>query len=233
MSIVKDYTTGYWRDLLASTAPDLPTERLLAWIQEESAGFPQALGSRYEVGIGQIDLQDGPKYGGTTDSLHTNFCASATSQTRVRDLTDDEEQLQVDCFVAMARDYLGRAQSEISSVNASWSDDDTWCMVKLFHALPILPRLLTYADAAGQAGSWGDFRSYVLGLSSAEVTSQTGANRDKYMPFDRFFNNSEKVGHASGVLGAMAGFIDPQLMLGAAAAFALAYALARFVGHAL
>lgn len=202
--IVKDYTTPYWNDLLDQLASDLDRAKLLAWIDEESAGFPQALGAVTEVGIFCIDMQDGGKYGGTTDTLHTNFCASASSQQRVRDLTDDEEQLQVTCGVAMVRDYLSTAQSQLSRSSLSWDDDDTWCLVKLRHALPTIgANILPAAAQNEQAADWGTFRAYCEAMSVETMSSLVNIPTDtltsrKYWPMDRFFVNAERVGYADG-----------------------------------
>lgn len=208
MTIEKDYTTAYWVPLLQQNGSDLPLERLTAWIEEESRGFPQAHGACTEVGIFQIDLQDGPKYGATMDNIHTNFCSARCEAVRVRDLTDDEEQLQVTTGLAMVRDFLQDSQSRLSSIGASWSDDDLWCFVKLHHGLPVLKYMLAPANQAGQAGDWGSFRSWVCGLSKDECVatgqvSQAVVDNKNYWPFDRFFDNAEAVGYlgAGGLSG--------------------------------
>lgn len=199
--IVKNYTTVYWSDLLASYASDLPAPRLLAWIGMESSGFPQALGACTEVGIFQIDLQDGPRYGGSTDTLHTAFCTAPCQASRTRDLTDDEEQLQVTSGAAMVREYLADAQSRIASAGLGWTDDDTWCLVKLQHALPALRLMLASAAGAGQAIDWPTFRGWATNLTADQIAAtgaMSAATAVRYMPMDRYFDNGEKVGYLDG-----------------------------------
>lgn len=197
MAFSKNYTTDYWLPLFDRYASDLPRERLAAWVSEETGGFPQGLGACTEVGIFQIDLQDGPRYGGTTATLHANFCSAPCVAKRIRDLTDDEEQLQVESGAAMVREYLADSQSRLDAAGLTWSDDDTWCFCKLHHGLPSLKYLLARAASAGQAADWPSFRSYALGLDSDGITATAGANTVRYMPLTRFFDNAESVGYTS------------------------------------
>lgn len=199
MAIVKDYTVAYWADLFASLASDLPVERLNAWLAEESRGFPQSIGGCYEVGIFQINLGDAPHalYGGNMQTLHADFCSAYCGGSRTRDLTDDEEALQVTSGCAMVREYHNSAQSQAPS----WSDDDQWCLTKLHHGLPFIANtMLSHAQAAGQADDWPMFRAYACGLSNADIAAinaNVAANKN-YWPFDRFFDNAEKVGYVTG-----------------------------------
>lgn len=204
--IAKDYTVSYWQDLFAART-SLPWPRVAAWMTVESAGYPQALGTRYEVGIVQVDLQDGPRYGGTTDTLHTNFCSSATSQTRTRDLTDDEENLQVD----VANTYISQLYAQSLAQAPTWSDDDVWCLVKLHHALPALAgQAFSYASSQGQTADWDTFREYVESLP-ADTFPGWGP---RYTPWSRFFDNAEKVGKLglSGLFD-QGGFVDVDTLL--------------------
>lgn len=213
------YTTEYWRDQLAAAAPDLPTDRLLAWIGEESGGRPNSTGKSYEVGIFQIDLQDGGAYGATIATLNISG-----------QLTPEQEALQVSSGIAYVRHCLSVAQSELDAINATWGDDELWNLVKLQHALPALPKyMLPAADQQGQAGSWGDFRAFTVGASAAQVDSYTYKSCTPYMPFGRLFDNAERVGGASGPLGALAGFVDVQLMLGMAGALVALYILSKLL----
>lgn len=203
--ILKDYVTLYWQDKFAQRASGLPWERVAAWMDAESnGGFPQALGTRYEVGIIQINLADGPKYGGTTDNLHTNFCASATTEVRVRDLTDDEENLQVDVANAYISALLSTSQGQVAGLD--WSDDDLWCLVKLHHALPGLASdAFNYAVANGQASDWDTMRAYCEGLPA-----ETFPWGPSYVPWGHLYDNAEKVGKLG--LSGLAGSANLGLM---------------------
>lgn len=188
MATSKHYDVDYWRDRFDSES-SLPWERVAAWMRVESGGNPSALGTRFEVGIVQIDLQDGPRYGGTVDNLHGNFSVSPTSQTRTRDLTDEEESLQV----AVADSYIGDllTLSEAQTSELGWSDDDVWCLVKLHHALPALAgQAFTYARSQNQVGDWNAYRAFLEGLP-AETFPGWGP---RYSPWSRYFDNAEKIG---------------------------------------
>jgi len=196
------YTTNSWADMLAAAAPDLPTARLLAWIAEESGGNPCALGTRYEVGIFQIDMQDGPVAGGSVDTLHGNFAAGPTSQVRARSLTADEEALQVSTGVTYVRSCLARAQQAAPT----WEGADLWSLTKMCHALPaIVSQLLPQAAAAGHASSWADFKGYALGCQRSQLPTVL----QRYAPLDRFFANAGRVGGADGAAPQDGGFSLP------------------------
>lgn len=218
------YNPDYWAPLLAAAAPDLPTDKLVAWIREESDGQPGALGTVYEVGIFQIDLEDGPAWGASIATLHGNFTVSASSQVLTRELTDAEEQLQVSSGIAYVRHCLSVAQSYLSNAGASWDDEDLWCLVKLVHALPAL--VVAYVPAAAQADtvqSWGDYRSFCESLSSTDAAAISSAAA-RYMPWGHLFDNAEKVGYA-GQPNAPVGAVDVGLLflLAAAALFLSRY----------
>lgn len=197
--INKNYNVAYWRDMWLQNAPDVPWNRAAAWMAEESSGYPQALGSRYEVGICQIDMQDGGAFGGTVASLHGNFCSGAT---RVRDLTDDEEILQVTTGAAMMNSYYADAASRLASAGVTWTDDEVWALAKLKHALPALLYGVASAARNGQGDTWQNFRAYIERMSSDDVAAacnMSTVTAARYYPFSRFFDNAEKVGSASGV----------------------------------
>lgn len=217
------YTTDYWADLFAANASDLAWPRMRAWIAHESGGNPSALGKSYEVGIGQLDLQDGPAWGGTLDTLHGNFSAGTTSQVTVRDLTADEEQLQVTSMAAYVRHALGVSQSELAAQGLTWSDDDLWCLVKLQHALPDLARSgIPIAAQAGQAGDWDTYRAYLEALPASALPSSA-----PYSPWSRLFDNAELVGKLG--LDGAAGIATLDL-LSVFAVIALVYIAVSYVG---
>lgn len=198
-----NYDVDYWRERFAQRT-GLPWERVAAWMSIESRGHPQALGTQYEVGIVQIDLQDGPKYGGTTYNLHTAFSASPTEAVRVRDLTSDEKDIQVDVANAYISSLLSTSQSQVSGLG--WSDDDLWCLVKLHHALPGLGgQAFEHAKSNGHVDDWGAMRSYLEGLPCE--TFSWGCH---YSPWGRLFDNAEKVGKLG--LSGLAGSANVGLM---------------------
>lgn len=191
-----------WRTLLEQHAhfgdPSRDTDRLLAWITEESGGNPAALGAPYEVGIFQLDLEDGPAWGGTIQTLHGNFTDSATSQSLNRPLTDDEKLLQVTTGLAYVAHARSTAQAVLDQAGLTWSDDDIWCLTKLHHALPVLLSSFVPACAAklGTGITWSDFRGWCEKLSASDVAAINDISR--YMPFGRLFDNAEKVGYLPG-----------------------------------
>lgn len=191
------YSVPYWTPLLVTLAPTLPVRKLSAWLREESGGYPGALGTPFEVGIFQIDLQDGPRYGATTFSLHESFCMAPDSEEMFRALTADEDRHQVITGIAMIEDVLARTTAMLTNAGIAWSDDDLWCLIKLWHCLPRLwDQYLHYARNTRHTESWAQFRAFITGLTrdgAANVNAEVAA---KYWPFNRFFNNAERVGYA-------------------------------------
>jgi hypothetical protein len=119
------------------------------------------------------------------------------------------------------------SQRELASIGAAWSDDDLWSLVKMQHALPALPRyLLPAARDASAASSWGDWRSYVTGLSRAQVDSLTYGSCGRYMPFGHLFDNAERVG-----VGGLQGFVDLNLILGMGGALVALWLAAALLPH--
>jgi hypothetical protein len=203
-----------WRTLVAANAQGLPLEFLLAWMQYESGGNPAALGAITEVGLFQIDMQDGPRFGGDLDTLHRNF-APAASQTATRPLTDAEKRLQVTTGVAMVKAYRDASRTKLAAVGASWTEgsSDFWNLVKLHHGLPAIPRdfLPAFKRAKGSApGSWSEWWAWIDSLSFAEVSNISHICAPYYFPdgrkgvgprrgFGRFRHNAEESGKYGGV----------------------------------
>lgn len=223
------YSTSYWRSLLEQYGQELDVAKLSAWIAEESDGCPSGLGSMYEVGIFQIDLQDGPAWGGSIETLHGAFSVSPTSQHLARELTSDEEILQVTTGVAFVQHARSYAQQNLAASSLSWSDDDVWCLTKLYHALPRLSdQFLAAAAAAGQASSWSDFSSYLTGLSQSDAQQVNSAvaaygvdKTGNWVGFTRFIRNAERVGYAGSLAGFVSGETLTLLVVLAAIAFFL------------
>jgi len=190
------YTTDYWVDLLSQHVDDPSWVPYCSrWIAEETDGCPAGLGQVTEVGIFQLDLQDGPKWGATVDTLHGNFSVSPSSQSLARDLTPDEETLQVTTGLTFIRWVRQHNQANLDHLGISWSDDELWAFTKLYHALPRLTD--NYLDAAhnvGATSSWSDFAAYLRGLSKDDAAGINSAVAAKYWPFGKYVDNAEAVG---------------------------------------
>ncbi len=197
-----------WRPRVYKHAAGLPLDFLMAWIAMESGGNPAALGTVTEVGLFQIDMQDGPAFGGDVDSLHRNF-AAATSQVATRELTEAEKELQVACGLAMVRAYEARSKAQLAAVGAAWTagSSDFWNLVKLQHALPAIPRsfLPAFRTTNGAApSSWRVWCDWLNGLSRDQVAAVSpavaryyGSNGKKALT--RFTDNAERCGQYGGV----------------------------------
>lgn len=200
----KMYTVEYWRPLLerftaeGEVGEGIPVEACLAWIKEESGGNPADLGAPYEVGIFQLDLEDGPAWGGTLDTLHGNFTDSATSKRVVRPLTTAEEELQVRSGLQYLQHARNRAHGLLAAKNIDWGEGrDFWAYVKLYHALPRLTdNYFNAAAGAGGASDWDSYRAWVQNLSQSDAAEINSAVATRYYPFDKYFSNAENVGNA-------------------------------------
>jgi hypothetical protein len=189
------YTANYWAEMLAAAASDLPTARLVAWIAEETGGNPCGLGAPTEVGIFQIDMQDGPVAGGSVDTLHGNFSTSPLVQTRARSLTPDEEALQVSTGIKYVRSCLARAKETAPT----WSDTDIWCLTKMVHCLPaMVSQFFPQAAAAGHATSWDDYQGYARSLKTEQFPKSVQRYVYKFWGPRGIFPNCERVGAADG-----------------------------------
>lgn len=180
---------------------EFPEDFLIAWIDHESGGNPAALGAATEVGIFQVDMQDGPRFGGSVETLHTNF-APYGKQTATRALTEAEKDLQVTTGLSMVRAYVARARSHASSVGADWpaGSSDFWKLVKWQHALPAysLPLLRLYTDSNG--GPPSTFDAWASWVNQQERPSfvdtrywNTGGTG-----LQKYFRNAQKVGAYGG-----------------------------------
>jgi len=192
-----------WIPYLEQARGDLPLDFLVRWKDRESAGNPCSVGSvtqlrsagwAREAGIGQLyfESRDQTVFGVTLAQLRG--ACSATDQTLLRPLTDDECIAQAESLCAMAQSYLALSKSRLSNAGVVWTDAEMLCLCKLQHGLPALGRsFLPAAAQAGRAGSWADFRAYVDELNAAQVTAiDRGAT--PYMPFDRIFDNAQYTG---------------------------------------
>lgn len=182
---------------------NFPEEFLMAWIDHESGGNPASLGAATEVGIFQIDMQDGPRFGGSVETLHTNF-APYGKQTATRALTEAEKDLQVTTGLAMVAAYVDRARSHAASVGADWpmGSSDFWKLVKWQHALPAysLPLLQLYKSANGRApDSFDAWADWVNALPSRpSFVSANYWNGEGGTGLSHYFANAKKVGAYGG-----------------------------------
>lgn len=201
-------TVERWRSLVREHANGLPVEFLLAWISWESGGLEEALGSAYEVGLFQINMADGPAYGGTIDTLHNNFAPFGVAK-KTRPTTDAEKLLQVTTGVNQATHYAELSTSRLHAIGADWprGSSDFWCLVKLHHGLPALPGSFLSAcrNALGRAPSgWSEFRDYLVNISQSDA-QRVHAGAAAYWGskgkkgFQRFTDNAEATGKFGGV----------------------------------
>lgn len=197
-----------WDDILEELRGELPLEFLQRWIAKESGGNACATGSYggpWEVGIGQLyfdrDQETARQYGATLSELRS-YC-DGTSQRQSRKMSDDERRLNVSAtLIGPANAYLSIARQRLTSIGAAWTEEDTLCLAKLYHALPVLVTAhLSVANEDGNAYSWDAYRGYVGNMTRDEVlefdrragyTPPGGAAA--YWPLDRLFANAQYTG---------------------------------------
>lgn len=170
-----------WSELLEELHGDVDVEFLARWIARESNGNPCAVGSvslmrakgyAREAGIGQLyfETQTSRVFGVTSSDLRS--ACSATDETQVRELTDDERRLQVESLVAMAASYIAIARQRLGAAGMEWGEAEVLALAKLQHALPALSKtVLPAAVAAGEGGTWTSFRDWTLGLDAGQMNS--------------------------------------------------------------
>lgn len=171
--------TRSWAAELDQVRGGVPLPFLLRWVQRESDGDPCSLGSIYEVGIGQLNTQDGPQFGYTREQLHPDDCANNV-----------DRAAQVGSLVAMCSAYIMQASNRLDARGLSWRGSDVLCMAKLIHALPVLTTVyLSDATNKDQAKSWSDFRAYLEALPRAEAVALWG-DIGRYYPLSRYTRNA-------------------------------------------
>lgn len=158
-----------WVDRVQLLALDpFPVDLVLKWIAMESSGNECSVGIiengfYREAGLSQIDFGKPPgvvRYGVTSAQLR----AKCDGRVRTADLDDAERVMHAKSAVDDANAARSKARAKLSAVGVSWSESsfDFWCFVKLSHALPATYAMLGPAKKAGAAGSWAEFRAYVL-----------------------------------------------------------------------
>jgi hypothetical protein len=191
-----------WRERVRKfNTSGLPEDFLIAWIDHESGGNAASLGAATEVGIFQIDMQDGPRFGGSVETLHTNF-APYGKQTATRALTEAEKDLQVTTGLAMVRAYVERARSHANSVGADWPEgsSDFWKLVKWQHALPAysLPLLQLYKTKNGRAPDTFDGWASWVNVQERPSFVSTRYWNTGGTGLEKYFKNAQKVGAYGG-----------------------------------
>lgn len=218
-----------WRSQLASMAPDIPTNFLIAWLEEESGGNPCSLGittpGKQEAGIWQTMHPQDDKYGATYDQLRQG----CTGQT-VTDASAVDNTAQM-AGINMVRDYMARTTAQLAAVGVPWGPDssDYWKAVKSIHGLPcilsdLLPRVVA---KSGPPATWDDFRDKVMQMSPSEMGAGCAAffvspsHEGTQNRLDDIFSNATKAGRwGGGVLSQLplGGSSASLLLLGGAAA---------------
>lgn len=217
---MKLYTTAYWGPALTAAAPDLQVGPMLRWIARESGGNPADVPANgFEVGIGQFNTQDGPQFGYTREQLHGTgaWTASALSKTVTRDLTADEEAIQVDAMIKQVR----QNQQQANEQSSGWGARDLWALTKMNHALGHggTTYLANKATAAGHMSSWSDFKGFVQSLKIADVAPIAQYYGSPAAPFARFFNMSEDIASGydpTGLGASLSGIASLDLLTGIA-----------------
>src|ERR1044071_5384075 len=161
-----------WRDVLAQMAPDIPTNFLIAWLDEESGGNPCSLGiltiGKQEAGIWQTMHPQDDKYGASYDQLRLGCNGQTLVDPSAVDKTAQMAGLN------MVRDYMQRTDGLLAQNGVSWdrSSADYWKAVKSIHGLPcvlgdLLPRVI--AKPGAPPASWNDFRDEVMAMDPSEM----------------------------------------------------------------
>jgi hypothetical protein len=207
------YAVELWRPYVVelATSREQPVVFHMAWIARESGGNPGAVGSIHasgpdgyarEMGLYQLYNPDELQLAGVTSAQLRAGCAAPTgTQQMVRALTDDEMRVHVAAGVAYIAKRRQRADADLASVGASWSEQDTWRLVKLYHALTGLPgaALRGFKAVNGRApANWNELRDFA---QSADLTPYGGAGLARYAPYGDFNSQRGPLPNAEAVGG--------------------------------
>lgn len=162
-----------WRGALEQAAPDIPTNFLVAWLDEESGGNECSTGiltpGKQEAGIWQTMHPQDDKYGATYEQLRQG-CSG--QQLVDPSAVDREAQM---AGVNLVRDYMAIATARLASAGVRWdrTSSDYWKAVKSIHGVPcILSEALPAVVARyGVPSSWEDFWEKAMTLSPSQLPS--------------------------------------------------------------
>lgn len=190
-----------WRAILLKVLRDgEPINFYLSWMDAESNGNPCATGFvgqkfsdgkfKFEAGIGQNyfeansaeELFDKTTYGGVKLRTLRAACSqptpgkNGTGQTLLRPLTDEEVAANVTSFVEMVRSKAQKLRERLGKAGVTWSGQDFWSGVKLYHNLPGIPdSFLGPAAKAGLASNFKVFETFVNALTPDQYKTYTTA----------------------------------------------------------
>jgi len=169
-----DASVEQWRGLLSKHAGDLPVNFLLAWLQRESGGNVCSFTKLRESGIFQLMPPDNTNTAGTTEAALRPACSG---QTRTRQFTPAELELQVTSGIRYVNAMRAAAKKKLAAAGVTWDErnPDFWRVVKLQHAYPG-PTAGWLAAARMMLGrpvrSWAELRSTISGYSSVLDNAQ-------------------------------------------------------------
>lgn len=193
-------STDDWSDVLAPRLGNTPLEFVLKWIAVESGGNPCATGAVSgsfvkEAGIGQVYFESPSQrtFGVTLGELRA--ACSGTSQAQQRDLTGAELAAQADSLMAMVHHFEDVATQQLGRFDGlSWNTRDFYCLVKLQHGLPGIPKSYLSSAVFGEEApvDWGTFRAAVESMSISDLSNIDNGTARYASGFGKVFNNAEK-----------------------------------------
>lgn len=172
-----------------------------AWILEESAGNPCAIGRPgaqdaqghvLESGLAQLYSPDEIKIAKTTNAAMRVGCLRGT-QWLTRTLSPSEKQEHVRAAVTFIRHCWDVATHCAITHTLKWDLSDRWRLSKLVHGLPDLVTLGIPAvceELQRAPSSWMEFTNVVAGATLPH-------NVSRYAPYDAEFMNADRVGRAA------------------------------------
>lgn len=202
-------STEQWRPLLQRFGAGLPVDFLLAFVDEESGGNVCSLGiPGVEAGLFQTFHPSDDRFGATFAQLR----AACSGPVLARQLTPDEQVLQVQVGIAKVRDLYARARATLAAAGATWleSSTDFWKWVKLGHGLPAMQSELMQqiTRRLGRAPrTWDEFKEITLSMSPGEFPASlqpfafAQSTRGRQNRIADVIANAEEAGQHGGIAG--------------------------------